>query len=419
MPVPSQTTLAEAPSRAAGVRVRPWRWKLVIFAAVAAAAFLAVLYDRNNRPPVVPVVTWMSPENNSFPVLMDAAEKLRSLKARAPLHIATASDAEIDAYARAAEPALDQARDALGQPFEALPEVARKSGQPYLTGLESLVRAFRIQAESLLREQRYSRGMESMLDGLELAVNAPKGGGLEAALAGARMEEIALAGAEDTLPRLIWPSLRKTVKRLGEIQELRPPLSSIAEYDALWTRVTYASFFQDAGNCGPAGLEKLWKRDPGLGLIGGVRYAFANKSQMIERNTAYLQSVALEADKPFYQRRRIQPPDNPIALRLGDYAQAGRALTARASIISLLQLEAALELYHLQEDTFPRNLKALAPEYVPRLPTDPFTGKPFHYQRLTSQRYLLSSPGPNRQSSTTPPKALTSGFLTSHIASDK
>ncbi|MCC6483789.1 MAG: hypothetical protein IT209_02990 [Armatimonadetes bacterium] len=362
---------------------------------IAVIAGLIFVYLRNNQPPKVPVVTWMAPEKNSFPALMQEAEKLNALQQTNPLRSKNSSEAALRAYVTAASPILDRVRNALDEPCEMLPEIKPDATAKPLANFETLVWAFRAEAELHARNRRYSRSMQSTLDALQLAVKLPKGGGLDAVITGERLQQISLAGAEEVLPRLIWPSLRKTVQRLRDIQGMRPPLAQNIQHDALWSEVRYATLFQDSSNRTVSGLRKLSKRDPGLGFIGSIHYNFSNKRALIAENTAYLNRLAREAEKPFYQRRPVFRPSNPIADHLGDYQKAARIDCASRAVVSLLQIQAALRLYHLQRDDYPRTLDALVSEYIPSLPEDPFTGKPFHYQRLKKSVYRLYSVGAN------------------------
>ncbi len=59
----------------------------------------------------------------------------------------------------------------------------------------------------------------------------------------------------------------------------------------------------------------------------------------------------------------------------------------------------ALELYRIAHGGYPDSLDALAPDLLPSVPSDPFSGKAFHY-RHADQDYILASTGPNQQDDT-------------------
>ena len=58
-----------------------------------------------------------------------------------------------------------------------------------------------------------------------------------------------------------------------------------------------------------------------------------------------------------------------------------------------LALMLAVEKYKREHGQYPDRLEALAPDYVPQVPTDAFNGKPFVY-RESADSYALYSNGP-------------------------
>jgi hypothetical protein len=57
--------------------------------------------------------------------------------------------------------------------------------------------------------------------------------------------------------------------------------------------------------------------------------------------------------------------------------------------------ELAVELYHSERGSYPERLDELVPEYLSRVPDDPYSGKPICYRR-TSTGYVVYSVGVNR-----------------------
>ncbi|MCS6860550.1 MAG: type II secretion system protein GspG [Abditibacteriales bacterium] len=64
--------------------------------------------------------------------------------------------------------------------------------------------------------------------------------------------------------------------------------------------------------------------------------------------------------------------------------------------VDLLRLALALRLYRHDHGAYPANLNALQPQYLPAVPLDPFTNKPFVYRREGSG-FLLYSFGENHR----------------------
>jgi hypothetical protein len=75
-----------------------------------------------------------------------------------------------------------------------------------------------------------------------------------------------------------------------------------------------------------------------------------------------------------------------------------RLLAKRRQFVARLAAEeiiAALELYRRERGGYPEALDALAPEYLPDVPLDPFTDDPMVYRRVGGG-YVLYALGPNR-----------------------
>ena len=62
--------------------------------------------------------------------------------------------------------------------------------------------------------------------------------------------------------------------------------------------------------------------------------------------------------------------------------------------LRVLQIRAAIALYQRQHGKLPETLDALCPEFLPKVPLDPFSGKPLRY-RITQEGWLVWSVGPD------------------------
>jgi hypothetical protein len=72
------------------------------------------------------------------------------------------------------------------------------------------------------------------------------------------------------------------------------------------------------------------------------------------------------------------------------------AETRSATTFDLGQLALSLAAYRAERGVYPDSLDALAPKYLPKIPTDRFTGDPLVY-RTAADGYVLYSLGPNLQ----------------------
>lgn len=102
-----------------------------------------------------------------------------------------------------------------------------------------------------------------------------------------------------------------------------------------------------------------------------------------------MEPVQVEASNPspFYVLSRQLMPVFPPAYKKSAGVQAR---------MDLLRLAIALRLYRYERGSYPADLNAVQPQYLPTLPLDPFTNKPFVYRR-EGKGFLLYSFGENRR----------------------
>ena len=93
---------------------------------------------------------------------------------------------------------------------------------------------------------------------------------------------------------------------------------------------------------------------------------------------------------------RIEPTRIVYACfpELNDRALPASSAAGVAHERSLTRISLALAGYQAEHNEYPAILDALAPTWLPALPTDPFTDLPFHYAK-TPTGYRLYSVGPN------------------------
>ena len=65
--------------------------------------------------------------------------------------------------------------------------------------------------------------------------------------------------------------------------------------------------------------------------------------------------------------------------------------------ISMAGVVCALERCKAEQGEYPEKLETLLPKFAPTLPTDIYTGQPFHYRRTADGQFMLYSFGPNEK----------------------
>lgn len=104
---------------------------------------------------------------------------------------------------------------------------------------------------------------------------------------------------------------------------------------------------------------------------------------------------------PFHENFEQMIGKKPLLLRLfpsviTDYRSAFLKEAVLESVFSTIRTGLACRLYNAKYGKYPGNLEALAPEFLPEVPIDPFTGKPLVY-KLENGLPLIYSLGSNQK----------------------
>jgi hypothetical protein len=91
--------------------------------------------------------------------------------------------------------------------------------------------------------------------------------------------------------------------------------------------------------------------------------------------------------KPYHVYRVLAMQLLPAVQRAALKAAQGQAE------LHLARVACALERYYLAEGAYPDRLEALAPRFLASVPVDPVNGRPLHYRRLETGRFVLYSLG--------------------------
>ncbi len=73
--------------------------------------------------------------------------------------------------------------------------------------------------------------------------------------------------------------------------------------------------------------------------------------------------------------------------------KAFKSTARQATRLDAATLALALERHRAAQGAYPENLTALVPDYVEKVPRDPFDGQPLRYRRTEDGKYLLYSIG--------------------------
>jgi hypothetical protein len=163
------------------------------------------------------------------------------------------------------------------------------------------------------------------------------------------------------------------------IWEARPRLSEALDIESVISRFQLAQLTMTSS----AALGLPYPRHWRYGFSRDLMMAEAlNEFEAFYRDAAALETVPLperlsRADELV---KRVQRSRNPIAVQM--LPGLGRSFRSEAGALmkwSLLRAALAIARYDADQGKLPSTLEELVPRYLPRVPEDPFSGKPLRY----------------------------------------
>lgn len=421
--------------------LRPGRVRRALSCAGVIAAVPAVLtlillaiFLYNNRPVHFDVPTQTPPPNNAYNDFVRAGRMAKAMKHPSPLStiagiMGTQPDSYCAACATEAAPILAILHDALAKPY--LHPQTRLSYADLSRDhapMRELARLVSGVADYYARMGKHHRAVELLLDGLEMGVAIPKGGGLSAESTGSSCEQIAALPMDRLIPKLPKEELAFVARRLDEIATRRVPyLNTILESENEDT-ASYQDMFGKPEAQGPMGRIKLsrdllWIQD-GDPLTWRDRWAvfklaLASKTAMIQDMRRRHEDIAGEVRRPWSgpakatlsklgftvrflqdfkaEMRERSENEGPTTAAMDVLIRMRTQAEAQNAILDLFRVSIALRRYRAAHGRFPDSFQPLVPAYLKSIPNDPFTGAagaPFRYRRHKSG-FLLYSVGPD------------------------
>ncbi|HZT43389.1 MAG TPA: hypothetical protein VFA07_14570 [Chthonomonadaceae bacterium] len=374
---------------------------------------IIVIYVNDNRPPDIVIPTPAMPTVNAYNDFVLAGQMARGMQHKTPYDALPQqqqqeqSSAYLAAFHKDAGPVLIVLRRGLTKPY------LQPLGRTLSDDLKSIGThaSFRELARTVAGEAEYyrhngqpARAANVLLDGMELGVMIPHGGGLIAGFVGIACEAVCIHQLEPLLPHLSPAELAQIASRLNQIEIKRLSYVETMKEEADRTTAYDIDAFHrakgtDFGRSLAGVQEGRWPNWRQFREM--VKYSMTDKTKMLQENRAYFLAVAEEARKPYSGQTHVPLPDNLIAKDFGDlYPIRGRRLFVSAeAVAALLRSEIALYRYHAAYDHYPNALAQLVPAYLNSVPNDPFGGGaniPLHYRVTNDGRsFLLYSLGPD------------------------
>ncbi len=137
--------------------------------------------------------------------------------------------------------------------------------------------------------------------------------------------------------------------------------------------------------------------------VGGLRAKIAKHLlDAIRGGRRAIEAARKDAELPVYQV--INNPNAQLAVQykpvdklneeMAQFWQWRARLARMDTDLRVLQIRAAIALYQRQHGSLPETLDALCPEFLPKVPLDPFSGKPLRY-RASKEGWVQPSVDPD------------------------
>ncbi len=395
---------------------------LLVFAVVA-------IFLYNNRTPNIQVPNPKMPADNGYDYFVRAANMVVGT---GPLSDSSRQPSdwtvpELAKFANDNRASLIVLRDGFGKPYLYPPSRSFGTMYPELA-------KFRENARSLVGQSMYyeaigdyGSALEIRLDCMELGATVPRGGILITALVGVAVESIGSRDISSLIPKLNPDELAAAAKRLERIQRKRVTSADVIEEEAYCMTAGMIEAIRSRSATNPRVMLQGGPLGRPYGSSGdifsGVRYAFSNKTRMLQESLDYYLALAEEQRrKPYGVESSIPQPNNYLVQMLGPvYDRARGAIEKNKALITLIQTEVALRRYRLDHGSYPQTLAAVVPAYLKKVPIDPF-GKsmPLKYRPLNGgQSFLLYSLGRNLKDDGGTPASKQNAFQTGDIVAGK
>lgn len=282
------------------------------------------------------------------------------------------------AWIRKCAPVLQTLRQGFAYEYREPPQRSLMSTRQYYTQYRALARLLVVESHTRSEQGDWAAASRSTLDGLHFGHDVPRGGPFISALVAYAVDAISRKELQSILPHLDAGAAKSAA---AEIEKLEAERASIA--DTL--------------------REEKWSGVSGLNqLMGppGVRSAFMallfNKRKVMKNYVTYMDALAAESQKP-YQKWKAPPmpkdPYNKMILPTLERSHFHATRDQTGNILLMVQL--ALRAFELERGRLPETLDELVPDYLKKVPVDPFGGgEKLHYKR-NAKGYVLYSVGPD------------------------
>ncbi len=256
------------------------------------------------------------------------------------------------------------------------------------------------QAKWFEEQGKYEAAMANYLDIIRLGSTYGSDGAWSHGARGFAAQRLGLRALEQSIAEYDDPELlRRAVKTLTGFAREDVPVKKWLERnlrtldDMIMDEPKFLSRLDDCG------LDPTQSYLVHVGFLGKGIDKLMRRASLLRANWEirdYIRESFAAAELPYTQAKNAYPaPPNDcgseaLLRHVGNVSvyrdTAQMHQTQMEGIILLL----ALRLYHIDHGSYPDRLNELLPEYLDSIPTDPFTGNPFHYENVGDDFRLYS-----------------------------
>jgi len=367
---------------------------------VCAAALLTVWWYTTHTNPSVTIPNPVLPTPNAFDFYVRAANAItekRNLEAAVSkhptVHFSTAQKQEI---VRQNARAIDTLHAGLAYPYLNPPVRSLSDDTVYYPKFRSVAHLLLLQGQTRAENGDWADATESDLDVMQMGEEVPHGAPIIGALTGISLQAMGREAMWKVVEHLNVEQSRAAIQRLSGLMERHVPMADSIQEEKWLGQAERMEIFNRVFK--PTPEEKAEPpRSTGGSFVLDLLYFFQSKKRIMSDFTVYMDQNAQQARQPYslHLPSPREPTDflnrflQPVFL----YSELRDANSETQNGFLLVTL--ALHAYRLEHHHYPASLMELTPEYLEKLPEDPFIARDTFKYRVEGEGYVLYSVGPD------------------------
>ena len=267
------------------------------------------------------------------------------------------------------------------------------------SGISKLGRLLTCKAQVAAADKQWDEARNALLDVIRLGVVSARGGTFIAYLSGFIMQNGAQSELKRLMPSLSAEQLRETSKILEALYAARLTYSEAIEAETWFGLSQMQDFF----------TSREWQnyRKNQRPLNDVFENATPEQIAFLQKRGERQNAIAyLKAMDDYIEKSRVLYPQQPdfdatnldamsALVSSSITSKIGRLAFARNDArLTLCLAQIALQGYFFEKGAYPATLQELTPNFLTRVPLDPFDAQNLRYHR-TEKSYLLYSVGPD------------------------